>query len=111
MDLKFEKPKHEILINDFDALSKKYNKKGQNHAEDILATVTALYAAPTLYDVPRAFRPHPLRGTYKGCFAVDVTDTHRVIFRPDESTNPEYRIDDYKSISQIMILEIFTDYH
>ena len=111
MDVGFEILKHETLINDYAALSKKYDKKSQNNADDILATVEALYAAPTLHDVPRSLRPHPLQGTYKGCFAVDVTDTHRVIFRPDESTNPDYRIDNYKSITRITILEIFTDYH
>jgi len=111
MELEFDDPKHERLVNDPAALSKKYDKKGQNNADDILGTIDVLYAADTLLDVPRGFRPHPLHGGYQGYFAVDVTDTHRCIFRPNELNNPEFRIDNYKSITRIIIVEIFKDYH
>lgn len=113
MDLVFDNPKYEMLVNDFDKLSKKYDKKGQKNAEEILGTVDVLRAARTLSDVPRSFRPHSLQGEFKGYFAVDVTDSHRIIFRPIENKqeNPDFRIDNLKTITKIEITEIFKDYH
>jgi mRNA-degrading endonuclease YafQ of YafQ-DinJ toxin-antitoxin module len=111
MDLVFCNPKHEKLVSNPDALSKKYDKKGQNNAEEILGTIDVLRAAPTLFEVPRAFRPHPLQGDLKGYFAVNVTETHRIIFQPDGQGDPDYRIDNYKTIIKVEITEIFKDYH
>ena len=111
MEISFDDPKHEKLANDFRALSKKYDKKGRKVAEEIIATLDVLRAANSLFDVPRAYRPHPLKGNYKGYFAVDVTKTHRVIFRPNHKDDPNFRIDNYKSIVSIDIVEIYTDYH
>jgi mRNA-degrading endonuclease YafQ of YafQ-DinJ toxin-antitoxin module len=112
MKIEFDNPKHEKLVNDFDALCKRFNKKkGVDHASDILMTLDTLVAANTLADVPPSYRPHPLKGTYKGYFAVDVDDIHRIIFKPDHDGDPEYRIDKYKSIKNILIIEIFEDYH
>lgn len=112
MEISFENPKHEALVSDPEKLSRRFDKKGQKHSADILATLAALYAADSLSDLPRAtYRPHPLDGNYKGYFSVDVTDTHRIIFRPNHKGDPSYRIDNYKSISKIEIIEIFKDYH
>ncbi|MBU6370754.1 MAG: killer suppression protein HigA [Patescibacteria group bacterium] len=71
----------------------------------------ALIAADSLADLPPSFRPHPLKGEYKGCFAADVTNTHRVIFQPNHDKDPNFRIDNPKTIKSILILEIFEDYH
>lgn len=111
MEIRFEDPKHEKLANDFLALSKRYDKKGRKVAEDIITALDVLKSADSLFEVPRAYRPHPLKGNYKGCFAVDVTKTHRVIFRPNHKDDPDFRIDNYKSIVSIDIVEIYTDYH
>ena len=111
MKIRFDDPKHEALANDFQALSKRYDKKGQKNAEEIIATIDVLRAANSLYEVPPSYRPHPLKAGYKGCFAVDVTNTHRVIFKPDHNNEPDFRIDKHKSITAIVILEIFEDYH
>ena len=111
MEISFDDAKHEKLANDFRALSRKYGKKGRKIAEEIIATLDVLKAASSLFEVPRAYRPHPLKGNYKGCFAVDVTKTHRVIFRPHHKDDPNFRIDNYKSIVSIEIVEIYTDYH
>lgn len=111
MKIRFDDPKHEELANDFEALAKKYDKKGQKNAEEIIATIDALRAADTLFDVPPSYRPHPLKAAYKGSFAVDVTNTHRVIFKPDHKDDPGFRIDNYKSITAILICEIFLNYH
>ena len=111
MNISFDDPKHEKLANDFELLSKRYDKKSQKNAGEIIATLDALRAAISLFDVPPSFRPHPLKVEYKGCFAVDVTNRHRVIFRPDHKDDPAFRIDNYKSITAITIVELFTDYH
>lgn len=113
MIIEFAKSKHERLVNDFGSLCKKVNDKGEDNASEIIVTLNILKAADTLYDVPRSYRPHPLKGVYKGCFAVDVTKKHRVIFKPNHSQdeNPEFRIDNFKSIKSIIVIEIFKDYH
>lgn len=111
MKVEFDNPKHEILVNNYDALSGKFNRKGQRRADDILAAIEVLRAADCLLDVPRSYRPHPLRVEYKGCFAVDVDDKNRIIFKPNQSNDPNFRIDNYKTITSIKIIEIFKNYH
>jgi mRNA-degrading endonuclease YafQ of YafQ-DinJ toxin-antitoxin module len=94
MILAFDNPKHERLVNDCEALSKRYNKKrGIYSASDILKALSVLQAANTLAEVPPSYRPHPLKGMYKGCFAVDVDKVHRIIFRPNHDGDPAFRMD------------------
>lgn len=111
MKIEFDNPKHEALVNNYGALCKRYNKKGIDYAINIMDTINVLYAADTLFDVPHSYRPHPLKGEYKGFFAVDIDDIYRVIFKPNHDGDPDYRIDNYKSIKSIKIIEIFKDYH
>lgn len=111
MIIEFDNPKHEYLANNFTELQNKYNKKGLKNADEIAITLGVLLAADSLFCVPRRYRPHPLQGNYKGCFAVDVTDTHRIIFRPNHKDDVNFRIDNYKTITRVLILEIYTDYH
>lgn len=111
MKISFDNPKHESLLNDYDALCRRYNEKGNDYAVEILDTVNALHVADSLSDLPHTYRPHPLQGKYKGFFAANVTKTHRVIFRPDHADDPNFRIDNPKSIKAILILEIFKNYH
>lgn len=111
MDLSFENTSHERLVNDPDALAKKFDRKHSGASMDILAALNILHAAPSLADVPRTYRPHPLKGGLKGSFAVDVDKTHRVIFTPDHDGDEHFRIDNFKTITAINIIEIFKDYH
>lgn len=112
MEIDFDNPKHEKLVNDYEALSKRYNKKkGIDTASDILAAMDVLKAANTLAEVPQSYRPHPLRGEYKGTFAVDVDKKYRVIFKPNHNGDPDFRIDNPKTIRKITIIEIYKDYH
>jgi mRNA-degrading endonuclease YafQ of YafQ-DinJ toxin-antitoxin module len=112
MNIEFDNPNHEKLVNDYEALKKRYNKvKGVDSASNIIAVLDVLFAANTLADVPPGYRPHPLTGTYKGCFAVDVDKVNRVIFRPNHERDSNYRIDNYKTIKNISIIEIFKNYH
>lgn len=111
MDLTFENPNHERLVNDHVALSKKFDKHVEGAADDIIDAMHVLVAAPSLAEVPRAYRPHPLKAAMKGHFAINVNKTHRVVFKPDHSGDPHFRIDNYKTITAIVVVEIFTDYH
>ncbi len=111
MRIVFDNPKHEALVNDYNALCKRYNKKGIDYATDILNTLNILISADALSDVPHSYRPHPLKGEYKGCFAVDVDNKYRIIFKPNHDGDPNFRIDNYKSITFILIIEIFINYH
>ncbi len=111
MKISFDNPKHEALVNDFDALCRRYNEKSDDCATEILDTINALHVADSLFDLPRIYHPHPLSGEYKGCFAANATKTHRVIFKPDHAGDPEFRVDNPKSIKTIIILEIFKNYH
>lgn len=86
---------------------------------DIIAVLDALAAAETCGDLPRSLHPHPLKGSKKGCFAVDIRimgkggrGKARMIFRPNhETADTEYRIDKYQSIKRIVIEELCIDYH
>lgn len=112
MKIDFDSPTHERLANDFAALSKRYNKtKGIDSATAILMALNVLKAADSLADVPGSYRPHPLKGKYKGYFAVDVDKVHRIVFRPNHPGDTEYRIDSYGTIKNIRITELFEDYH
>jgi mRNA-degrading endonuclease YafQ of YafQ-DinJ toxin-antitoxin module len=112
MNIDFDNPKHEKLVNDFELLSKRYNKtKGVDSASAIIMTLDVLKAAVTLADVPPSYRPHPLQGSYKGHFAVNVDKVHRMIFKPNHDGDDKFRIDNYKSIQNILIIQIFEDYH
>lgn len=111
MDISFDNQSHERLANDPEALAKKFDRKGDSASLDILAALSVLYSAPSLADVPRSYRPHPLKGGLKGSFAVDVNKTHRVIFKPDHHGDEHFRIDNFKTITSIIVVEIFKDYH
>ena len=82
MELHFYKESHEELVNNYGLLVRKYNKKGLDSAMDIINVINILVAADSLADIPNAYRPHPPKGGYKGYFAVDVDNIHRVIFKP-----------------------------
>jgi len=110
MDLEFENPRHEKQVNNFNALVKKYDKKGQVNAINIQIALDVLFAADTLADVPSSFRPHPMRGGGKGLFTIDVDSTHRVVFR-SRMSGARFHIDNYKTVTSITITDIFFQIH
>lgn len=111
MEIEFDNPKHEALVNNYEALCKKYNKNNQDFATEILVAMESLHAADALSDVPHSFRPHPLSGEYKGYFAIHVNKKRRIIFRANHEGDANFRIDNYKTITSISVIEIFKDYH
>jgi plasmid maintenance system killer protein len=109
--IEFDNPKHELLANNYEKLTK-WAIKAKTTADEILATLDALAAAPTLYDLPRIpWHPHPLFGSYKGYFAVWISKQKRIIFHPNPGDDPEFRIDSPKTINAISIAELCEDYH
>lgn len=113
MDLQFENPKHESLLNDYDALRKEYKKDQYDPSFDILKAIEVLRAADSLFDIPPAYRPHELGREYEyhGCFGIDVNDTHRVIFKPIHTGDKNFNINNYNTIKSVSIKEIYKDYH
>jgi len=53
------------------------------------------------------FRRHLLKGSYKGCFSVDLKQPYRLIFKP--ANNPLPRLDLTK-VTEIEIISV-EDYH
>lgn len=112
MIISFATPKHEKLANDYLALEKYVTKqKAHCTADDVLETLNALWAADSSFDLPHHLHPHTLFGNYKGHFAVWISKQDRIIFRPDHEGDPEFRIDNHKTIKRIIIVEICKDYH
>jgi len=112
MKIEFQSSKHERLVNSIDDLRKKFNKtRGIDTALDIIESLNILSAAESLADIPNCFRPHPLQGSYKGCFAIDVDKKNRIIFKPNHPNDMNFRIDNYSSIKNIIVIELYKDYH
>mgnify|MGYP001495091158 CR=1 FL=1 len=112
MNIEFATAKLESTANDFAKLEKLCRKqKAHCTADDILERLNVLASADSMADVPPSIRPHPLHGNLKGKFAVDVSKTHRIIFRPDHEEDPDFRIDNRNTIKRIVVEELCADYH
>jgi len=112
MLVRFATSKLQKLANDSGALAKHVAKQNAHcTADDVLAVLDALRAADSSLDLPPSLRPHPLKGNLKGHFAVNVSKTHRIIFRPDHDGDTAFRIDNHKTIKRIEITAIGIDYH
>lgn len=99
------------LANDYEKLVKWCGKKTTATADEVLASLNALQAAPSLFDLPHLFRPHPLRAGYKGCFGIWVNKRERIIIRPDPDQDPPSVIYNPKTINSIRVVELCIDYH
>jgi proteic killer suppression protein len=112
MNIRFATDKLEKTANDFAMLDKLCCKqKAHCTADDILERLNVLDAALSMADIPSTLRPHPLQGSLKGSFAVNVSNTHRIIFRPDHEDDPDFRIDNRNTIKRIVVEELCIDYH
>lgn len=118
MKVSFATQKAEIAVNnasddDMTSLERIIRrKKAPCTAEEIIETLDALTAAPSLYDLPRIpFHPEPLKGSLKGSFSVRINKKTRIIFRPDHDDDSEFRIDNYKTIKRVVVEELCIDYH
>lgn len=68
-------------------------------------------SAPTMYDIPAYFRPHALTTDRNGQYAMNITNTHRMILRPDHDDVPGFNWENMKSITHVVVLQLSKDYH
>lgn len=75
-------------------------------AKKLPQRIIELKSFNSLQDVPTSlpFRRHKLIGKYDGCFAINITNQYRLIFRPLNGN------DDLKQIDKIEILEVSKHY-
>lgn len=112
MKIEFATDKLEEIANEYAKLSKLCKKQNAHcTADDILEVLNILASADTMGDIPPSIRPHPLKGRLKGKFAVDVSKTHRIIFRPDHADDESFRIDNRNTIKRIVVEDLCKDYH
>lgn len=67
-------------------------KLGTKMARKLRARLADLMAASSVTELPRAGRPHPLKGDRAGKFALDLVHQHRLVFKP--AHNPVPRLQD-----------------
>lgn len=93
----------------------------QAHARKVLGVQAArklgtrlveLRDAPSLFDLPRAYRPHALKGTRAGQFSVDVDKGVRLVVRCADEPPPldEQQGLDWHRVRTVRIVFI-GDYH
>lgn len=91
-------------------------KNSQIMPAHITEALNDLSLAKTCADLPPSMHPHPLKGNRRGEFAVDIPyqinrGKFRIIFTPDHENDPNYKIDNYKTITRIKVIELCCDYH
>ena len=118
MKVSFATKKSEVAVNDAsddDATGLERiirRKKAPCTSDEILETLNALQAAPSLHDLPAIpFHPEPLKGSLKGSFSVRINKKARIIFHPDHDDDSEFRIYNPKTIKRIVVDELCIDYH
>lgn len=82
----------------------------------IIEALNDLLIANSCADLPSSMHPHPLRGSRKGEFAVDIPyqqgrGKFRIVFTPNHTDDLNFRIDNFKTITKIMVVELCCDYH
>jgi toxin HigB-1 len=84
-------------------LTKKF---GRENAKKIMMRLVQLQNVDNLSEVPHVPPPrrHELHGIFEGCFAVDVKQPFRLIFRPSDGER------ELGKITKITILEV-ANYH
>jgi proteic killer suppression protein len=103
MEISFKDKKLKKHCEDITSLKKSYGAQ----APTIMQRINEIKAAESLLDISKLphLRLHPLQGTYKNCYAIDIKHPYRIIISPQNGTTQ-----DYKTIGQIMIIDII-DYH
>jgi len=116
MKILFQNPKHEAMVNsDNPEPLDKWCVKQKTGAtgNDVRETLADMAAAASSYNLPTVpYHSHPLKDNYKGCFGVWLNGHKRarLIFKP-VSDGPDFRIDNYKTITVVEVIELNKDYH
>lgn len=111
MDITFKNRKLEKIFNSESELQKTY---GKSLARKIMMRFEVLGVAKNLalISTEPPHRRHLLRGNRSGQFAVDLDQSHRLVFKPDH--DPIIRTEDggidVTQVTAIKIIEVI-DYH
>lgn len=100
MELRYKNNKLRKLLEDINALLRKYGKR---QASEIVTRLGELLAAESLADifaVPQA-RTHWLEGPWKGHFSVDIVHPYRIYVLPENGNRS-----DPKTITIVCVIEI-----
>jgi len=108
MEVYYESARDEKLFNS----EKRIRKTWPNLAEKIKNRIAALRAAETLNDVSTLppLRCHLLTGDKTGCFAVNIDEKYRLVFKPLEYDEAPSGGIDKKTVKKITVLGV-TNYH
>lgn len=85
---------------------------GKRVANKLFQRMEWLSAANNLhiFNTQYAFlRIHKLKGNYKDCYAIDITERYRIVFYPCNEDG-EYDQSDFRYVSIITILEVNNHY-
>lgn len=87
-------------------------KLGKACARKLQTRLADMEAASSVSALPPVGRPHPLKGEWAGCFALDLAGGKRLVLEPDHDPVPE-DVDgaiDWSAVTGIRIVYI-GDYH
>lgn len=104
MKIHYSSKKLEKILTDPRLIKKEYS----DYYKKIISRLSELSVAESLFDIPEVPPPrrHKLKGEYKNCWGIDYYTHFRIIIRP----TGEYDINDLKSITEIIIIDL-EDYH
>lgn len=102
------------LQKQFSSRQKLVKRFGQRQAKKIAQVLKVMQVVSNLEQVPTAppFRRHQLTGKRHGCFAVNLEQPYRLVFRPGHENIPRQEDGGYDlaKITDIIIIGV-EDYH
>ena len=105
MEVTFRTTKIQKLCEDSTKLARKY---GKIQASLIIQRINELKSADNLHDISKLpqLRLHPLKGSLKGLFSLDIQHPYRIYIEPQNGDNNEL-----KTITEVEIDRIYFDPH
>ncbi len=105
MEVSFRTTKIQKLCEDSKKLAVKY---GNIQAALIVQRINELKSADNLYDLSKLpqIRLHPLKGTLKGLFSLDIKHPYRIYVEPQNGD-----VDELKTITEVKIDRIYFNPH
>lgn len=105
MEIVFKSANIKKQSEDHKVLRRQY---GNQQAVEIVARINELDAAESLHDIRKLpyVRFHALSGNFKGCFALYLKSTYRMVISPLNGDT-----DDLKTVTRVYINRLCIDYH
>ena len=115
MEIRFASKKLEKISLDGSLVREYVKSKGvQDLGKAVLKiqlALTHLDAAENMHEIPEVFRPHPLVANFRGHYGLSVTNTHRLLLKPDHDDQPDFNWENTRSITRVTITHLCMDYH